>query len=108
MCCPRITVTLDGIVEEKESNKAGTYQKANGSINNRSHWNQIDGDQALWYTITFNKWKIGPASNLGSDTGNINSVQDTACPTTNDLFKYWDGDEWTLESSNNSVSIQCV
>ena len=108
MCCSRIRVTLNGVVKDEQSSKAGTYQKGSGLINNRSHWNQIDGGDALWYDIINNKWTFGSSSDLGSNISGIKSVQDTACPTRDNLFKYYDGDEWHLESSINSVSIQCV
>ena len=107
MCCSRISVTLNGVVKDKWGSKAGTYQKASGLINNRSHWNQIDGDQALWYDITTNTWLIGSSSKLGSNIGGIESVQDTACPTSDNLFKYADSGKWPL-APINSVSIQCV
>ena len=110
MCCSRIRVTLNGVVKDKQGQygRAGTYQKASGLINNRSHWNKIDGDLALWYDISYNEWTIGDSSDLGSNTGGIYSVQDTACPTSDNLFKYADGaGEWPL-APINSVSIQCV
>ena len=91
MCCSRIRVTLNGVVKDKAGGYAGTYQKASGVINNRSHW--IDGDQALWYDIIANAWTIGPSSYLGSNTGSIKSVQDTACPNNNNLFRYYDGNK---------------
>ena len=56
MCCSRIRVTLNGVVKDKQSSRAGTYQKASGLINKRSYWNQIDGDEALWWDITINVW----------------------------------------------------
>ena len=108
MCCSRIRVTLNGVVKDEQWERAGTYQKASGLINNRSHWNKIDGDQALWYDITVNVWLIGDSSYLGSNDGSIHSAQDTACPTSDNQFKYVDDDdEWTL-APINSVSIQCI
>ena len=109
-CCSRIRVTLNplnGVVKDKQGSRAGTYQKASELINNRSYWNQIDGNNALWWDIITNVWMIGSSSNLGSDTGGIHSAQDSACPTSDNLFKYYDGDEWNL-APINSFSIQCV
>ena len=134
MCCSRIRVTLNGVVKDKQGKCAGTYQKASGLINNRSYWNKIDGEYALWWDIIVNSWTIGRLSDLGSNLGYIKSVQDSACPTSDNLFKYADGfhkihncdlcdlhelyeydaannqvekDDWTL-APINSVSIQCV
>ena len=107
MCCSRIRVTLNGVVKDKQGGFAGTYQKANGLTNNRSYWNKINGDHALWWDKTANVWLIGSSSNLGSNTGGIDSVQDAACPTSDNLFKYWNGDKFLL-APINSVSIQCV
>ena len=106
MCCSRIRVTLNGVVKDKQGSKAGTYQKANELTNNRSYWNKINGDHALWWDKITNVWMIGYSSHLGSDIGGIKSVQDSACPTSDNLFNYWNGDEWLL-ASNNSISIQC-
>ena len=66
MCCSRIRVTLNGVVKDKQGKLAGTYQKASGLINNRSYWNKIDGDHALWWDIIANVWNIGSSSNIGS------------------------------------------
>ena len=107
MCCSRIRVTLNGVVKDKQGERAGTYQKASGLINNRSHWKKIDGDQSLWYDITANRWAIGKSSDRGSSSSLIDSVHDTACPTSDNLFKYYDSGEWPL-APINSVFIQCA
>ena len=149
MCCSRIRVTLNGVVNDKWGSKAGTYQKASGLINKRSHWKRADkvtcgrhsapsckecpngngaswcngecmwkndecqsdpsstGGLALWYDIIANNWMIGPSSDLGSNGGYIYSVQETACPNSENLFKYWNSSEFLL-APINSVSIQCV
>ena len=107
MCCSRIRVTLNGVVKDKQSSRAGTYQKASGLSNNRSYWNHIDKDYALWWDNSNNNWKIGDSSDLGSNTGAIASVQDTACPTSDNLFEYVNGGKFIL-APINSVSIQCV
>jgi len=109
MCCSRISVTLNGVLKDKQGGFAGTYQKASGFINNRSHWIKNDGEDALWYDIINNNWKIGFSSDLGSDIGGISSVQDAACPTSGNLFKnsYGAANKWKL-APINSVSIECV
>ena len=111
MCCSRIRVTLNGVVKDIKGISAGIYQKASELINNRSYWNQIDGNNALWWDIITNVWMIGSSSNLGSDTGGIHSAQDSACPTSDHLFKYPIGSvnsaKWPI-APINSVSIQCV
>jgi len=109
ICCSRIRVTLSGVVKDKQGRFAGTYQKASGFINNRSHWIKNDGEDALWYDIINNNWKIGFSSDLGSDIGGISSVQDAACPTSGNLFKnsYGAANKWKL-APINSVSIECV
>ena len=106
MCCSRIRVTLNGVVKDKKDEFAGTYQKASVLINKRSYWNKIDGEYALWWDIIVNSWTIGRLSDLGSNLGYIKSVQDSACPTSDNLFKYGDGEKWHL-APINSVSIQC-
>ena len=111
MCCSRMRVTINGVVKDKQGEIAGTYQKGNELINNRSYWNKIDGDEALWWDITINVWLIGESIDLGSNYGGIGSVQDSACPTTSDnQFKYnHSNDEPGFRSAPiNSVSIQCV
>ena len=109
MCCSRIRVTLNGVVKDKHGSKAGTYQKASDLINGRSYYNQIDGDQALWWDKITNVWMIGPSSYLGSNTGGISSVQDSACPTSDNLFKYADvAASVFVLAPINTVSIQCV
>ena len=107
MCCSRMRVTINGVVKDKQGEIAGTYQKGNELINNRSYWNKIDGDQALWWDNITNTWMFGESSVLGSNTGGIVSVQDSACPTSDNLFKYADGEKFVL-APINSVSIQCV
>ena len=107
MCCSRIRVTLNGVVKDKKDGFSGTYQKASGLTNNRSYWNQINGNQALWYVNTSNYWMIGHSSDLGSNGGYIYSVQETACPNSDNLFKYWNSSEFLL-APINSVSIECV
>ena len=109
MCCSTIRVTLNGVVKDIKRSRAGTYQKTSGLINNRSHWNKIDGDHALWYNNNNNVWMIGSSRYLGSRiTDGIHSFQDTACPKSDCRFKYHSGSgEWAL-APINSVSIQCV
>ena len=102
MCCSRIRVTLNGVVKDKWSIFVGTYQKASELINNRSYWNDIDGDGALWWNNMFNVWIIGISS-----TGGLSSAQDSACPTSDNQYIYHDGDGIVL-APINSVSIQCV
>lgn len=103
-------------VKDNKWYAAGTYQKASGLINNRSYWNQIDGeyqayrelhlyDQALWWDNITNTWTIGHSRN---GYGGIISVQDSACPTSEYLFKYFDGTTNYPLAPINSVSIQCV
>ena len=111
MCCSRIRVTLNGVVKDKQGSRAGTYQKASTLINNRWYWNHINGDVALWYVNEDNYWMIGSSSNLGNDYGGITTAQDSACPTSDNQFKYTIGSgesaQWPL-APINSVSIQCV
>jgi len=107
MCCSRIRVTLNGVVRDEQSSRSGTYQKTSRLINNRSYWNQIDGDQALWWDNINNVWMIGDSSDLGNNFGGIASTQDSACPTSDNLFQCSNGDEFFL-APINSVSIQCV
>ena len=107
MCCSRIRVTLSGVVKDKQGGFAGNYQKASDLINGRSFWNQINGDSALWWDDISNEWTIGSSSKLGSKIGGIHSVQDSACPTSDNLFKYTlVSGEWPL-APINSVSIEC-
>ena len=109
MCCSRIRVTLNGVVKDKHGSKAGTYQKASDLINGRSYYNQIDGDKALWWDKITNVWMIGDSSHLGSDIGGIISAQDSACPTSDNLFKYADvAASVFVLAPINTVSIQCV
>ena len=111
MCCSTIRVTLYGDVRYKQGENAGTYQKASGLINNRSHWIQINGGNVLWWDSITNVWMIGLSSYLTSNTGSISSAQDSACPTTSDnQFKYnHSNDEDGFRFAPiNSVSIQCV
>ena len=114
MCCSRIRVTLNGVVKDKQSSRAGTYQKASGLTNNRSYWNNTVGGQALWWDNINNNWRIGSSINLGTTTGGMVLVQDSACPTSDNLFKYAEDEYWTSDphfwilAPNNSVSIQCV
>ena len=49
---------------------------------------------------------MGSSSDVGSNFGGIESAKDSACPTSDNQFKYVD-DEWRL-APINSVSIQCV
>ena len=109
MCCSRIRVTLNGVAKDKRGQygRAGTYQKASTLINNRWYWNHINGDIALWYDNINNVWIIGYSSDLGSNTGGIASAQDSACPTSDNLFEYWNSDEFVL-APINTISIQCV
>ena len=107
MCCSTIRVTLYGDVRYKQGENAGTYQKASGLINDRSYWIQINGGNALWWDSITNVWMIGYSSDLGTDRGTIHSAQDSACPTSENLFKHWNGGKWPL-APINSVSIQCV
>jgi len=107
MCCSRIRVTLNGVVKDNQGGFAGNYQKVSELINGRSYWNKMDGDDALWWDKINNNWMIGSSSNLGSNIGCIKSVQDSACPTSNNRFNYSDGVEFNL-APINSVSIQCV
>ena len=108
MCCSRIRVTLNGVVNDKKSSRAGIYQKASGLKNNRSYWNEIYGEHALWWDKITNIWMIGIASDLGSIIGGIHSAQDSACPTSDNLFKYVNDDLEFVLAPINSVSIQCV
>ena len=87
---------------------AGTYHKVSGLINNRSYWNRNDGDKALWWDNITNVWIIGDSIDLGSNIGGITSAQDSACPTSDNLFKYWNRFEGGVLATINSVSIQCV
>ena len=110
MCCSRIRVTLNGVVKDKQGRADGTYQKASSLANMRSYWNHMDGDNALWWDNIINVWMIGESIDLGSDTGAISSAQDSARPTSDNLFKYnHSNDEIGFRlAPNNSVSIQCV
>ena len=110
MCCSRIRVTLNGVVKDKQSRIAdGTYQKASGLSNNRSYWNHIDKDYALWWNKINNKWMMGSSSDVGSNFGGIESAKDSACPTSDNLFKYADVVAGVFVLAPiNSVSIQCL
>ena len=108
LCCSRLQITINGAVQDNQGGRSGIYQKARGLVNDRSFWNRIDGDDALWYdNIVTNSWLIGASEDLGSDFRGINSVQDTSCPTSDNRFEYTDGNEFFL-APINSVSIQCV
>ena len=102
-------MTLNGGLKNKLGILAGTYKKSSELVNKRSHWNQINEDIAIWYDIINNVWMIGPSRHLGSTNGGISSVQDSACPTSPNLFQYGDVAEgkWRLVP-DNSFSIQCV
>ena len=101
-------MTINGAVQEFQGGRSGVYQKARRLINDRSHWIRIDGIDALWYdNVVTNYWLIGASEDLGSDFRGINSVQDTSCPTSDNQFQYFDGNEFIL-APINSVSIQCI
>ena len=51
---------------------------------------------------------FGDSIDLGSNIGGITSAQDSACPTSDKLFKYWNRFEGGVLEPINSVSIQCV
>ena len=110
MCCSKIRVTLNGVVKDKQGSRAGTYQKASGLINNRTYWNEVDGEDALWWDKINNIWMLGDSSDLGSDIGGIHSAQDSACPNSDNLFKYnHSNDEIGYRLAPiNTVSIQCA
>ena len=99
---------LNGDVQIAQGSRSGVYQRARGLINNRGHWSQIDGSNALWYdSITLNAWFIGSSNSLGTNTGGIRSIHASACPTGDNIFRYVTGGEFVL-APINSVSIQCV
>ena len=92
----------------KQSSKQGTYQLSE-KINGTPSWKSAT--QAIWYYPDFNDWMIGPLSSIGTDFRGITSSGDGEydCPqqVPKDKWKYYDGTEWQVVSSND-VSFQCT
>ena len=112
MCCSTLNVTLNGIVDAKlgQYGISGVFQKSSGLVNNRCYWNHTNGGHAIWYdNKETNSWMIGQSADLGSVNRGINSAQDSACPSSENKYNYWDvqKDEF-FPAPIDSVSIQCV
>ena len=108
MCCSIIRA----IIKDKLGRSFdGFYQKASGyaywNQMNNSNMNYGDYDGALWYDIVINVWYFGSSSDLESNIGEIHLAQHSACPVSDNQFKYFDDDKHRL-APIKSVSIQCI
>ena len=101
--CPTIKLTLSSNASLLAQDIQGSYELSK-TVNGKQSWVSISGSSAIWYDITFKKWRVGALSKLGTSTNDgISSINtDYDCPQqiANDKWKYF-------ESSNLMTNIHC-
>ena len=107
-CCPTISFTLAGDVENIHSHSEGIYSYK-GTINGRDYWVKVGGgDRALWYMGPDSKdWSVGKENNLGYWGYILSSLYlETTCPTNskNDWI-YLNDNKWI---PTNDVQLNCI
>ena len=70
---------------------AGIYVLEPNPINDKSHWLQTYGSEAIWYNKEFGIWAIGSQRNLGSLIAQIFSFEDVSSPREATTWFYFDG-----------------
>jgi hypothetical protein len=74
---------------------AGIYVLGPNPINDKSHWLQNSGSEAIWYYEEFGYWAIGSQENLGSYTANFVSF-DVSSPQEATTWEYFDGKDFVV------------
>ena len=82
-------ITLRDRALAKHSAKSGIYLCQASLVNERNHWLQIDGKNAIWYDNVFNNWKIGTTDNLGTIVSGIKGPENLDVLPHNIITPYW-------------------
>ena len=83
-----MVVKLIGGAKDAQSSMAGTYILGPDKVNQRSHWLQDPGTNAIWYYK--GNWNIADHRYLGSNQAWIYSPEDVAGPQEATTWKYYD------------------
>ena len=82
-----MVVKLIGGAKDAQSSMAGTYILGPDKVNQRSHWLQDPGTNAIWYYK--GNWNIADHQYLGSNQAWISSPEDVAGPQEATTWKYY-------------------
>ena len=82
----KLIVTLKGQAKSSQSSLAGIYTLEPKPINDKSHWLQNSGSNAIWWCEK-DRWDIGP---LGK-TGDILSFDKSSSPLEATTWHYYNG-----------------
>jgi hypothetical protein len=99
-----LTVTLKGKASQNSSSSAGLYILGPNLINNKSHWLQSSGSNAIWYNKDIEIWAIGSQDYLGSVNSDILSTEEVYSPQEATTWEYFDGNKF-IESVDILVDI---
>ena len=82
-----LVVKLIGGAKDAQSSMAGTYILGPDKVNQRSHWLQDPGTNAIWYYK--GNWNIADHRYLGNSQAWIFSPEDVAGPQEATTWKYY-------------------
>ena len=89
-------VTLKGQAKDAQYSVAGIYVLGPNPINDKSHWLQNSGSEAIWYIKETGTWTIGSQEYLGSFAPNILSLENVSSPQEAKTWHYFDGKKFIV------------
>ena len=95
-------VTLNGQAKYAQSIRAGIYVLAPNLVNDKPHWLQDQGSNAIWHRKRYVGWRIG---NLGSSLGGLYSTDDEPGPQEASTWNYYNYDKKWITSDDILVDI---
>ena len=108
-----LIVTLNNEAKDAQGSRAGNYIVAPNMVNEKKHWLQNGGTNAMWYCKNENQWVIGPQTydskpNIGNCIGvrGLYAPGDSTGPDTATGWKYSKDGGWHETSNNNDVLIE--
>ena len=88
----KLIVTLKGDPKYHQAGRAGIYVLGPNAVNERSHWLQDPGPNAIWYNN--GSWKIGDQRILGGTLAGLKSYDGLGGPQEATSWKYANDVKW--------------
>ena len=89
-----LVVKLKGGAKDAQSSKAGTYILGPNTVNEKPHWLQDPGKNAIWYYK--DHWNIANHQYLGRSHASIYSSEDVAGPQEATTWQYYYNRKWII------------
>jgi len=105
-CCTELEIKSSGFAGNHQASRMGIYDLKNGQSGGQNLYQQVNGNNYLFYLPDYGYWMVGP--NPGKDYGGILNREQGVCPES--ITRDWEYyDDWMEEWDEDwSLTVKCT